>query len=135
MLPEAGLLRRSTDRWRLRSKEPTVRSVGVADVTFNDLFDWLADREGERVYVEVGTTDPESKQPADAYLLALHTQLGRIETATDMDRGRDVVLVRLFGGERDRLYFDPQRITRVEIHGGAAKVWFHDAFYVALSGD
>lgn len=105
----------------------------MGDATFNDLFDWLADREGERVYVEVGTTDPESEHSADAYLLALHAQLGRIEDATDMDRGRDVVLVRLLGGERDRLYFDPKRITRVQLHGGAAKVWFHDAFYVGLS--
>lgn len=33
---------------------------------------------------------------------------------------------------RDRLYLDPARVTRVQIHLGGLKITFHDAIYVAI---
>jgi hypothetical protein len=43
------------------------------------------------------------------------------------------VMVRL-GGERNRLYLERERITRIEPHLDAWKIWFLDRFYVGLSG-
>jgi hypothetical protein len=42
------------------------------------------------------------------------------------------MMVRLDGGDQNRLYLEPDRITKILIHGGV-KVWFLDRFYVALS--
>ena len=107
----------------------------MTEGTFRELFDWLADRAGTRAYLEVGTKDPDSDVPADAFPVAMHVVLGELEDAEDTHLQRKVVMVRLSGGSgRDRLYFDPARITRVQIDDFVVKVWFHDAFYVALSG-
>ena len=64
----------------------------------------------------------------------MHVTVEDIRSGDDMHRDRMVLSVKLGGGERNRLFFDPERVTRVEIHGGAARAWIHGAFYVALSG-
>jgi hypothetical protein len=45
-----------------------------------------------------------------------------------------VVMVRL-DGDRNRLYLDEQRISRIEAGAGRTwKVWILDRFYLGLSG-
>jgi hypothetical protein len=106
----------------------------MAGATFTEVVDWLIDHAGEPVYVEVGMIDPAGQQLDNAIVVTMHPTLGEVENATDIDRERNAVVVRLVGGERDRIYIDPARVTRVEGGGGVLKVWIHDASYIAFSG-
>ena len=63
----------------------------------------------------------------------MHVTLNDIQSATNLDRcDRMAVMVRLDGADRNRLYLEPDRITKILIHSGV-KIWFLDRFYVALS--
>jgi hypothetical protein len=96
----------------------------------------LSQREGKRVYVEVGTTDPEGNGNDDAIVLRSWMILGAVEPAHDTDRDRMVVMVRLpqLGSDSSCIYFDPARITRILAHGQTYKVTFHNSFYASFSG-
>lgn len=106
----------------------------MADAAYEDLFDWLQEHEGEQVAMEVGTRDPDSDDPGDAIVLVQHVTLGAVQPASDEGVDRLVTMVRLASGERDRLYFDKARVTRVQKHLGVVKVTFHDRFYISLVG-
>jgi hypothetical protein len=63
----------------------------------------------------------------------MHVTLNGIQSATNVDRPNCMaVVVRLDGDDRNRLYLEPARITKILIHGGV-KIWFLDRFYVGLS--
>lgn len=49
----------------------------MADATFEELLDCLADRKGRRVFIEVGRKDPR-KEDADFAVLGVHTTLGAV---------------------------------------------------------
>ena len=121
------------------------------ELTFSSLVDFLADHEGKKVYVEIGTRDREAReQPTDAFLLTLYGhRLGAIQDATDPDVGgeRRAIMVRLHSidappveDEKDlagtRLFFNPRQVT--EIQGEpqrGLKVWLDDkAVYIGLNG-
>lgn len=85
------------------------------------------------MYLEVGTDASDIAEPADAFPVAMHVTLSGIQSATNVDRlDRMAVMVRLDGDGRNRLYFEPDRITKIVIHGGV-KIWFLGRFYIALS--
>ena len=105
----------------------------MSEATFDDLLQWLQEREGESVYLEVGTDAPDAEHLADAFPVAMHVTIEGIQPATNLDLpDRMAVVVKLGGGERNRLYLEPERITKIVIHG-AAKIWYLGKFYVALS--
>lgn len=109
----------------------------LSDAEFTDLFDRVADLSGKQVYIEIGTSDPDAdpQHPVDTTPLRIHTQLGAVEDAENLDYGRKAILLRLQDApDSNRIYLDPAWITRVEGHGGAIKIWFHDAFYLGLTG-
>jgi hypothetical protein len=81
----------------------------LPDASFDEFLEWVSAREGKSVYLEVGTSDPDSELPADAFPVAMHVTLGPIEPAHDTDQDRMTAMIRLAGGDRDRLYFDPKR--------------------------
>jgi hypothetical protein len=101
---------------------------------FDTLLGWLSEREGKSVYIEVGTDDPDPNLQADSFPIAIHTVLGGIESAHDIEHDRLAAMIRLPELKSSRIYLEPKRITRVERWGDAFKVWFHDAFYVSFSG-
>jgi len=121
------------------------------DLTFSHLVDFLADREGQEVYVEVGTRDQESRERhTDEFIAKIHGhRLGVIQDATDPDVGgeRKAVMVRLRPLDAPtvppedekkeaatRLFFNPRRIT--EIKGDpsrALKVWRDDDVYIGIT--
>jgi hypothetical protein len=107
----------------------------VTDAEFVELFDWLADREGSRVYVEAGTSDPDSdpSERVDTTPLRIRSTLGPIENATNEDYGRKAIMVRLSPDDSgNQIYIDRPWLTRLTIHGNTVKIFFHDAFYVGL---
>ena len=53
----------------------------MADATFDDFFGWLMERKGEEAHLEVGTDDPDSADPADAFPVSMHV------TVEDIGRG------------------------------------------------
>ncbi len=120
----------------MRRRQSAIGALGlprVAGTTFNELFDFLVDHQGARVYIEVGLPDPESHIPAEARPIGMHDiEIGRIEDAVDPDLDRGVVRVPLLIGTESRLYIDEGRISRIQVDRDAAKVWFHDAFYIAI---
>ena len=65
--------------------------------------------------------------------LVMNTTLGGVESASETDTDRLMVMTRLPELEQSCFYFDPQRISRIEFYLGVAKVWFHEQFYIALS--
>lgn len=110
------------------------------DLTFTDVVDFLSDREGGEVYVEIGTRDVENPvQPADAFILKLHGhRLGKVEDAADEGGERKAPMIRLDpidGGENEtRLYINPRQVTKVEgVRGQGLKVWLDDSVYVGLT--
>jgi hypothetical protein len=85
------------------------------------------------VYLEIGTDAPDTADTAGAFPVAIHVTLNGIQAATNLDRPDHMaVLVRLDDDDRNRLYLEPDRITKILIHGGV-KIWFLDRFYVGLS--
>jgi hypothetical protein len=106
----------------------------MAEATFDELLQWLQEHDGQSVYLEVGTDAPDTVHPASAFPLAMHVTLEGITPATNLDLPDDMaVMVKLGGGERNRLYLEPKRITKILIHG-AVKIWYLEKFYVGLSG-
>lgn len=117
------------------------------DLTFSQLVDYLSDREGKNVYVEIGTPDHEGPERADLFILKLHGyRLGKVEDATDYSsqerRGLMVWLERRDSepvgedGEREestRFFIVPQRVTKIQ--GDPArglKVWLDNDVYIGL---
>lgn len=122
---------------------PSVRSTAksesaaydsrMAEATFDQLLEWLQDHDGQSVYLEVGTEAADTEHPADAFPVAMHVTIEGIQPATNVDLPeRMAVMVRLGGGDRNRLYLEQERITRILIHGGV-KIWYLGRFYVGLS--
>ncbi len=101
--------------------------------SFDDALDWLASREGKQVYVEIGMRDP-TLPDADFAPLAMHVTLGKFGLGEDTGHDRGLAWLPFSGGDRNRFYLDPARVTYIQIHG-ALKITFHDALYVAFSGD
>lgn len=106
----------------------------MTEPTYRDVIDWLSDREGEQVYMEVGQPDP-TKDSTDIIVVAQHVSLGKTQIGENLDHeGRGIAYVPFEGQDRNRFYIDPEHITA--IRGGAhlgIKVVFHDGMYVAFS--
>ena len=102
-----------------------VRTLATwAESTFDELLQWLQDHDGRSVYLEVGADATNTAQPANAFPVAMHVTLNGIESATNLDRPeRMAVTVRLEGGDQSRLYLEPDRISKILVHGGV-KIWF-----------
>lgn len=121
------------------------------ELTFTNLLDFLADHEGQKVYVEIGTRDQESRETdTDEFVVKIHGhRLGVVQDATDPDVGgeRKAVMVRLLPLDAPtltpedekkeagtRLFFNPRRIT--EIQGDpsrALKIWRDDGVYIGIN--
>jgi hypothetical protein len=121
------------------------------NLTVSHLVDFLADREGREVYVEIGTRDQETREhETDEFIVKIHGhRLGIVQNATDPDVGgeRKAVMVRLHhldappvppeDEKREagtRLFFNPRQIT--EIQGDpsrALKVWRDDGVYIGIN--
>lgn len=107
----------------------------MAEMSFDDAVEWLSKKEGQSVYVEIGTKDPTVEIDAVTAPLAMHVTLGGIESASETDKDRLMVLIRLPEINRSRFYLDPATVTKVEGGPGSPfRLWFHDAFYVGFSG-
>jgi hypothetical protein len=50
----------------------------TGNASFSDALDWIAMREGDRVYIEIGVTDP-TLDDADFYPIKLHATLGTLQ--------------------------------------------------------
>lgn len=104
----------------------------VAEPTFDDALDWIAAREGDSVYIEVGIEDP-TLADASFYPIALHATLQKVQLGEDTGHGgRGLAYLPFSEDGNNRLYLDPARITEVKIHG-ALKMVFHDTIYVGIS--
>lgn len=126
------------------------RRLAVADdLTFSDIVDFLADHEGQKIYVEIGTRDREStEQPADAFILKLHGhRLGKVQDATDHNPGgeRKAPMIYLEPIDADRpseddnrvgtrLFINPRQVTKVQGDPQRGlKVWLDDeAVYIGI---
>lgn len=107
----------------------------MAEMSFDDAIEWLSGKDGESVYVEIGTKDPTVEIDTVTVPLAMHVTLGAIESASETDKDRLMVMIGLPELQRSRFYLDPAAITKVEGGPGSPfRLWFHDAFYVGFSG-
>lgn len=120
-------------------------------LTFTHLLDFLSDREGQKVYVEIGTRDQESREAdTDEFIAKIHGhRLGVVQDATDPDVGgeRKAVMVRLLPLDAPtltpeeekkeagtRLFFNPRRITEIQGDPSVAlKVWRDDGVYIGIN--
>ena len=112
-----------------------IASNGVASlsVEFNELVDWLAEREGTEVAVEAGIRDP-TVPGGRLHPVNLHATLGKLRPGDDVDHLRGLTVVPLGSGDRDRLFIDPRRITSIQGDDSAVSVWFHDSMYLSFVG-
>lgn len=119
------------------------------DSNLSKVIDFLADNEGRKVYVEIGTPDRESvEQPADAFILQLYGhRLGKVKDATDDNPGgeRRAPMISLHPIDTDRpsedddqigtrLFINPQQLTKVQAEPQRSlKVWLdNEAVYVGI---
>ena len=97
----------------------------MADASFSDALNWLANRQDQRAYIEIGQADPHADNAADAPLARFHATLGRIEAPDDVMHARGVAWIP-FGAEHggDGLHLDAARFVGAKIHpSGALKIW------------
>lgn len=104
----------------------------MAEATFDDLVAWLSEREGKSVHVQVGTPDPDAGIEADTVPIVINVVIGGVEPASETDKDRLMVLVRLPDLSRSRFYFDPATVSRIDHHLDVMRVWFYDRFYIGL---
>jgi hypothetical protein len=105
----------------------------VYNPTLDDVLDWLNSREGESAYVEIGIKDP-TLDDHDFYPLTMHVTLGKFDLGSDEGHDRGLVYLPFGGGDRNRIYLDPARATKIVVRDDAIKITFHDSIYVAMSG-
>jgi hypothetical protein len=105
----------------------------MPEAAFKDVFDWLADRNGERVYIEVGRPDPQAEEQADFAVIGLHTTLGKVQTVEDKTHGRRALRVLVADDGQGGIEIDEARVERATIHGSAVKVW-QEGIYIAVVG-
>jgi hypothetical protein len=119
------------------------------DPNLSRAIDFLADHEGRKVYVEIGTPDRESvEQPAEAFILQLYGhRLGKVKDATDHNPGgeRKAPMISLEPIDADRssedddrvgtrLFINPQQVTKVQADPQRSlKVWLDNgAVYIGI---
>jgi Sigma-70 factor, region 1.2 len=73
------------------------RSV-LGELTFSDVIDWLAEREGASAHIEAGMSDP-ALEGSDFCMLALHVRLGKLQIVEDVGHERGMVSLPLEGFE------------------------------------
>ena len=78
----------------------------MADATFQDAFDWLADRQGQTVVVKVDADDPTTSEVSDFVVLRLHTTLGHVRTTVDRQTARGVLRIPIAEADRSRIEID-----------------------------
>jgi len=76
----------------------------MADMSFDDAVEWLSSQEGKSVAVEIGTKDPTTDIDAMTIPLVMHVTLGGIESASEVDKDRLMVLIQLPDMQRSRFY-------------------------------
>ncbi len=104
----------------------------MAEVTFRETLDWVAERKGQRVVVEIGCKDPRTDD-ADFAVLQVHATLGALYIVDDREHGtgvtripfEDVDAIEIGGLELDQACF-----RGAKIHLGLLKVWQHDVYFV-----
>lgn len=107
---------------------------GMDQPSFDDALDWIAAREGESVYLEVGIADP-TLPDSSFYPVAQHATLGKVRLGEDVGHdGRGLAVLPFSGGERNRMYLDSERVTGIIVNHAGLKITFHDSIYVAMSG-
>jgi hypothetical protein len=105
----------------------------MSEPTYDDALEWLSQRAGREVYIEIGMADPQLPE-AQFFPVKFHTTLGSVEIGEDMGHaGRGVASYRLGQDPMNRLRLDQARVTRVQVHGSAMRVWFHISLYVGVS--
>jgi hypothetical protein len=70
----------------------------LGELTFSDVIDWLAEREGASAYFEAGMSDP-VLGGSDFCMLALHVRLGKLQIVEDVGHERGIVSLPLEGFE------------------------------------
>jgi Sigma-70 region 2/Sigma-70 factor, region 1.2 len=70
----------------------------LGELTFSDVIDWLAEREGAGAYIEAGMSDS-MLEGSDFCMLALRVRLGKLELGEDLGHERGIVSVPLEGFE------------------------------------
>lgn len=78
----------------------------MAEMDFDNAIEWLSGKEDESVYVEVGTKDPTIEIDAVTAPLAMHVTLGGIESASETDKDRLMVVIGLPELQYSRIYLD-----------------------------
>jgi hypothetical protein len=106
----------------------------MPDAAFQEVFDWLADHKGKRVWIEIGQKDPQAEQQADFAALGLHATLGVVRTVKDTTHARRALRVVIGDDEESGIEIDEARFERAKIHGGALKVWQHDIYIAVREG-
>jgi len=102
--------------------------------SFDDALDWIAAREGQSVYVEVGIGDP-TLTDAAFFPIALHVTLGKVALGEDTGHdARGLAVLPFSGGECNRLFLDPARATAITLNHAGLRITFHDSIYVGMSG-
>lgn len=103
-------------------------------MTFDEAVEWLSSKEGESVAIEIGTEDPTADIEAMTIPLVMHVTLGGVESASETDKNRLMVLIRIRDKTRSRFYLDPVTVTKIDGSPGTFRLWFHDRFYLGFSG-
>lgn len=107
------------------------------DATFQEVFDWLAERNGKPALIEVGTSDPRARD-TDFIVLVLHTTLGPVRDITGALDGRRALALVIGGdgdGDRSRIEIDEASLESALIHrSGVLKVWQHGVYLGLSSG-
>ena len=108
--------------------------VADDDPTYNDVIDWLSEREAKQVYVEIGLHDPTQAAPTlSSPCSTTLRSASRRSARTWTTRGAGSPTCRS-RAERNRFFIDPAHISAIRGGGPGFKIWFHDSTYIGFVG-
>ena len=104
---------------------------------FDPVLDWLGERVGRTVYLEVGVRDHTILDRDYSFFpVALRVVLGQWSLGEHEYDGHGIVYVPVEGHKRSRLFLDPERVTdlKVEPTVGTLQIEFLGSIYVSMAG-
>jgi hypothetical protein len=107
----------------------------MSEIDVGPLMDWLAERVGKRLYVEIGVKDPNAPHHGDVFVAKLHTTLAEVGPATDELGMRGDGIALTFEDREDRVFITPAMLSDLQVKKpyGVKATMFDGSLYITLT--
>lgn len=100
---------------------------------FSRLFDFLADRKGEKALIEAGVDEGSAERPQLTFPLSVRAILGEVTRDNGVGPGMTLHLQGT-AGNKDRLWLDPNSIAAIDfIAPTTVRVWLAGGDFISVA--